>query len=133
MSELDNGHGERRLLIVDDEERYARSLSAHLIDKGYSVRVVCSGEEAVALASVFQPNIVLLDLMMPGLGGVETLKALKQMDPVSRIVIISAADHDEVIRGALKLGADFYLCKPIKLGELDQLVHTLAPTLPGAA
>ena len=70
---------------------------------------------------------------MPGLGGVETLKALKQMNPASRIVIISAADHDEVIRGVLKLGADFYLCKPIKLGELDQLVRTLVPTLPGTA
>lgn len=131
--ELDNGHGERRLLIVDDEERYARSLSAHLADKGYGIRVVCSGEEAVALAGVFQPNIVLLDLMMPGLGGVETLKALKEMNPASHIVIISAADHDEVIRGALKLGADFYLCKPIKLNELDQLIHTFTLSLPGAA
>ena len=119
----------RRLLVVDDEEKICRLFTDHFTLKGYEVRAVCRGEEALALAAVFQPNVVLLDLLMPGIGGIDTLKQLKQLSPPPKVLMVSAADHEDVARGALDLGADFYVCKPVNLGDLDHLVEGFYPSI----
>ena len=81
------------------------------------------------LADVFQPHVVLLDLLMPGLNGVETLKRLKARQPSPRVIMLSAADDETVVKGALQLGAHFYVCKPIDLSKLEDLVKGfLLPT-----
>ena len=74
------------------------------------------------MTSVFSPDVVLLDLLMPGMSGVETLRTLKGIAPALRVLIISAADHDDVVQEVLKQGADFYVCKPLNLAQLEQLV-----------
>ena len=109
-----------RVLIVDDEEQTCSLLSRFFAMKGYETRSVCRGEEAVALAGVFRPHIVLLDLLMPGMGGANTLK---QLSPAPKVIMLSAADHEEVAKGAMELGADFYVCKPADLGQLESLVN----------
>ena len=118
---------QRKLLIVDDEEKICRMLAQHFSFNGYEVRTVCRGEEALVLARIFHPHVVLLDLLMPGMNGVDTLKGLKQLIPPPKILMISAADHREVVHGALDLGADFYVCKPVDLSELDILVNGFCP------
>ncbi len=117
----------RKLLVVDDEEKVCRLLEQFFAHKGYDVRGVCGGEEAVALAGVFHPDVVLLDLLMPGMDGVVTLKHLKQLKPCPRILMVSAVNHAEVVKGALALGADFYVCKPITLSDLAHLVNQFCP------
>ena len=117
----------RKLLIVDDEERFCRLLERFFALKGYQVRSVCGGEEALALAAVFQPDVALLDLLMPGMSGVDTLKGLKQLNPSIKVLVISAADLEEVARGAIKLGADSYVCKPADLPQLERLVNGFCP------
>ena len=116
-----------RMLVVDDEERIGHVLSKHFSSRGYEVRSARRGDEALALTNVFPPDIVLLDLLMPGMNGIETLKALKQLNPSPKVIMLSAADHDEVIKGALQLGADFYIPKPINLSQLERLVHGCCP------
>ena len=118
----------RKLLIVDDEQKICQVLAQYFSMKGYEVRTVCRGEEAVALLSAFQPNVVLLDLLMPGISGIDTLKKLKQLVPSLRIIMLSAADHHDVAEGALKLGADCYVCKPPNLRELERLVNGFWPS-----
>ncbi|MBI3319942.1 MAG: response regulator [Candidatus Omnitrophica bacterium] len=117
----------RRILVVDDEVKLCQVLVQYFAYKGYEVRAVQRGDEALALADAFHPHVVLLDLLMPGMDGIATLKALKQLTPSPRVLMVSVADHEEVAKGALNLGADFYLCKPINLAELEHLVNGFYP------
>jgi DNA-binding response OmpR family regulator len=119
----------RKLLIVDDEEKICQLLAQYFSLKGYEVRALQRGEEALVLASVFHPDVVLLDLLMPGMDGVETLKALKRLNPTPQVLMLSVADHEEVVRGALDLGADFYICKPLNLPKLEHLVNGFYPPI----
>lgn len=122
-----NGESKRKLLIVDDEEKICALLAQYFSLKGFEVRTTPRGEEALALSHVFHPDVVLLDLLMPGMSGVDTLKALKQLTPTPKVIMLSAADHAGVIQGALQLGVDFYVCKPINLSELAHLVSGFCP------
>lgn len=117
----------RRLLICDDEPRICNVLTQYFTLKGYEVRSVNRGEEALALLDVFQPNVVLLDLLMPGMTGVDTLKNLKQRQPGIKVIMLSAADHQDVAQGAIQLGADSYMCKPASLPQLEHLVNGFWP------
>ena len=120
---------QRKLLIVDDEEKVCHLLEQFFAHKGYTVRAVCGGDEAVALAEIFCPHVVLLDLQMPGMDGVQTLKRLKTLRPTPKVLMLSAVNHTEVITGALSLGADFYICKPVNLSELERLVNLFSPPI----
>ena len=117
--------GSRKLLIVDDEPKLCRVLSQYFSLKGYEVRAVNRGEEALALVPVFQPHVVLLDLLMPGLSGIEVLRQLKQGHPATKVVMLSASDRDDVVRRTLTLGADAYVCKPADLVKLQQVLEGL--------
>lgn len=112
-----------KLLIVDDEHKICDLLAKHFTLKGFEARTVYRGNEALVIARQFQPDVVLLDFLMPGLDGMDTFKELKQMDSPPRVLMISAADQEETIQGALDLGVDFYICKPIDLSDLDQKIE----------
>ena len=120
-------HGYRKVLVCDDEQGICHLLTQYFALKGYEVRAVNRGEEALALVDVFHPNVVLLDLLMPGMTGVETLKDLKQHHPAIRVIILSAADDQDVAHGAISLGADSYVCKPPNLLQLEHLVNGFWP------
>lgn len=119
---------QRKLLIVDDEQKICILLSEYFRLKGYDIRSVNRGEEALALAKVFRPDVVLLDILMPGMSGIDTLKQIKQLDPAIKIIMLSAADLEDVVQGALKLGADSYMCKPADLTQLEHLVEGFWPS-----
>ena len=112
----------RKVLIVDDQAKICFALGEYFTFRGYDVRTVFSGEEAIALQPAYHPEVVLLDLLMPGLGGVETLKQLKRTQPCPTVIMMSVADHEEVVQGSLHLGADFYVTKPIDFSKLEELV-----------
>lgn len=118
---------QRKLLIVDDEARICSTLAQYFSMKGYEVRIAQCGEDALAFAGTFQPHVVLLDLLMPGMSGVDTLKRIKQLNPTPRVIMLSAADHQEVAEGALKFGADSYVCKPANFSELERVVSGFWP------
>ena len=113
---------------MDDEVKLCRLLGDYFSMKGYEVRTVGCGEEALALAGAFLPDVVLLDIVMPGLSGIDTLKELKQRAPTPKVIMLSSADHEEVVKGALDLGADFYVCKPADLHQLEVLVNGFCPS-----
>ena len=117
-----------KLLIIDDEQKICELLTRYFSLKGYETRAVNRGEEGVALSKIYHPDVVLLDLLMPGLSGVDTLKQLKELQPVPRVIMVSAADHADVAQGALKLGADAFVCKPPVLSELERLINGYWPS-----
>ena len=107
-----------RVLVVDDEPAMRRGLRTSLRTNGYEVEEARSGEEAVQIASERTAEIVLLDVNMPGMGGVEACRRLRSALPTAGIVMITVRDAEEDTVEALEAGADDYITKPFRLREL---------------
>lgn len=110
------------VLIVDDDPKIRRLVATHLGRMGFEVFLAANGEEAIYQASLNQPQVVVLDLAMPGIDGFETLDRLREWytDPV---IILSATDQEREKVRALDLGADDYLTKPFGTDELAARVR----------
>ncbi len=108
-----------RVLIVDDDGSMARYLSAYLVRRNFDVSTAASGEEAIRMFRVYDPSLVLLDLAMQGMNGIETLERIKQIKPDVSVIMLSAQNNPELIFKASKLGADDYIAKPFDPKELD--------------
>lgn len=106
-----------QILIVDDDDAAREAIAANLAGHGYDVRQVASGEEALRAWESGRPDLVLLDIGLPGMSGLDVIRRLRR-DATTPIVIISVrgAEPDKV--AALDLGADDYLTKPFGMGEL---------------
>lgn len=106
-----------RILVVDDEAAMRRALATNLKVRGYRVDLAESGERALELAAHHHPDLVILDLGLPGIDGVEVIRGLRGWTEVP-IIVLSARDgeHDKI--EALDAGADDYVTKPFGIGEL---------------
>src|SRR5690606_13300112 len=116
-----------RFFVVDDDRHYARLLSYRIEkDKEHETRVFYSGEEALDALDDGDPDLVLLDIMMPGIGGMETLRRLKLLKPDLPVVMISAQGTIDVAVECMKGGADDYITKgQDDLVKLDHVVKRL--------
>jgi len=110
--------GRARILAVDDEPRMLRTLRLSLTRQGFDVETVESGTAALSLLATWHPDVILLDLALPDLDGVEVVRQIRARGSATRIVVLSArrGDPDKVL--ALDLGADDYLTKPFSMDEL---------------
>ena len=106
-----------RVLVVDDEPRILRALVANLSARGYAVDAAPDGESALALSAEHPPDVVILDLGLPGLGGMEVISGLRAWTNVP-IIVLSARVGDPDKIAALDAGADDYVTKPFSIGEL---------------
>ncbi len=105
------------ILVVDDEPQLRRAMKATLTDLGYSVMEAKSGEEALASLRRETPDLILLDLNMPGIGGLDTCRAIRETSDLPIIVLsVRNAERDKV--EALDAGADDYVTKPFGIQEL---------------
>ena len=105
------------ILVVDDDQLMRRSVSIGLRDAGYSTATAGSGEEALAKARAVQPQLVLLDIGLPGMDGLETMRALRQsFDAPIIFVTARRRELDEIV--GLELGADDYVTKPFDIDVL---------------
>jgi DNA-binding NarL/FixJ family response regulator len=117
-----------RLLIVDDQVLFLESLSTFLRNYAEDIEVVGlarNGREALEKAAALRPDIVLMDVHMPVMDGVEATGRLIESQPAVRILILSTYDEDEYVRKALKLGAAGYLLKDISPTELIASIRAL--------
>ena len=112
------------ILVVDDEPAIRRTLRANLAARGYDVIAVESGEEALRQAAESPPGLVILDLMLPGLSGIDVCRALRAESAVP-ILVLSARGEERTKVRALDLGADDYLTKPFGMDELLARVRAL--------
>lgn len=106
------------ILIIDDEVLTLNNLKRALTKEGYEVLVADSGETGVEIFRKHRPNIVLADLMLPGIDGIEVLKQIKGSDATTSVIMITAYEIIEKAIEAMKLGAYDYLMKPFKITEL---------------
>src|SRR5579884_1755756 len=106
-----------RILVVDDEPQILRSLRTSLTAGGYEVQTAASGEESLRLLEARLPDLVLLDLMLPGISGLDVCRAIRARSSVP-IIVLSARGEERDKVAALDLGADDYLTKPFGIEEL---------------
>jgi two-component system KDP operon response regulator KdpE len=106
-----------RILIIDDEPQITRVLRAALSAQGYDVRTANDPEEGLQVYREWPPDLVVTDLMMPGLSGVEVTRAIRAR-AATPVLILSVRDHERSKVEALDAGADDYITKPFHLGEL---------------
>lgn len=106
------------VLVVDDDPKIRRLVAAYLGREGYEVFLAANGDEAVYQASLQQPQVVVMDLSMPGMDGFEAIRRLREWysDP---IIVLSATDQEPEKVRALDLGADDYMTKPFGTDELS--------------
>ncbi|MFH1636613.1 MAG: response regulator transcription factor [Chloroflexota bacterium] len=106
-----------RILIVDDEPRYIRLMEANLVSEGYEILKAANGQEAVDSVDKHRPDLVLLDIMMPGLDGFEACERIRGFSSVPIVMVTAKGDERERIKG-LDVGADDYIVKPYSATEL---------------
>jgi DNA-binding response OmpR family regulator len=114
----------RCILVVDDEPHLVRAVRMYLELQGYTVFGAQSGEEALDAVRDRLPDLVILDAMLPGLDGFETLQELRRVSTVPVIMLTSLAEEDHKVTG-LRLGADDYLAKPFNQNELVARVQAV--------
>ena len=105
-------------LVVDDESSFRRVLRTSLATSGFAIEEARSGEEAVAMLAQSAFDLVLLDVNMPGIGGVEACREIRTHMPKIGIVMVTVQDAESEIVKALEAGADDYVTKPIRFREL---------------
>ena len=106
-----------RILVIDDEPQITRVLRASLVAQGYDVRTAIDPEEALLVYRDWSPDLVVTDLAMPGMSGVELCRAIRASGETP-IVVLSVRDHERTKVEALDAGADDYVTKPFSIQEL---------------
>jgi DNA-binding response OmpR family regulator len=115
----------RKILVVDDEPSYCELVREFLEASGYDVILAFSGEEAIQAYQLNQPQMVLLDIRMPGKDGLETLLELKTLDPGAMVIMLTAVSEEEIADKAKAIGAFNYLTKPIKPSYLLRFLNAV--------
>ncbi|CAL8981802.1 Transcriptional regulatory protein GlrR [Rhodoplanes serenus] len=114
------------LLVVDDEPHYRKLLSERHGRNGWAVFPTATGAEALRIAEKASIDVALIDILMPGMNGLDLLERLKSIDPAIEVVVLTGHASVETAIRAMKLGAFDYLSKPYKLSELDVVVERAA-------
>jgi len=117
----------RRVLVVDDEETFRSLVATYLGGQGYQVTTAASGEEALMLLEKSPPQLVLLDLMMPGIGGMKALRNIKAQYPDLCVLMVTGESDLSIAQEALALGATDYIKKPFDIDYLDAVLQIYVP------
>lgn len=116
-----------RILIADDH-RLVRQCFRALLERDPQLEIVGeagTGPQVIELANRLRPDIVLLDILMPGVDGLEAAACIHQQEPDTRIIIVTMTTEEGVIRQALENGAKGFLCKPDSFIELGRAIHAV--------
>src|SRR6266446_7921374 len=121
-----------KILLVDDEPGMLRYIRTLLEVDDYRVETASTGEEALqCVEKGMLPDLVLLDVLMPGIDGLETLERLRRMKPGMKVVMLSCVNDARKVVQAMRLGAHDYLTKPFQKAELDAVIGLCVGTAKG--
>jgi DNA-binding response OmpR family regulator len=114
----------RRIAVIEDEESIAAAIATRLRSEGYEVEIAGDGPGGVELCDRFRPDLVVLDLMLPGLDGIEVCKQIQREHPLP-VLMLTARDSETDLLVGLAVGADDYMTKPFSTRELVARIHAL--------
>jgi DNA-binding NtrC family response regulator len=115
-----------KVLLVDDEKEFVEPLSERLSARGYHTGIAFSGEEAIAKVEESEWDVIVLDVLMPGMNGAETFREIKKIKPLIEVIMLTGhASVESAIEG-MKLGAYDYLMKPTELQDLIDKIEKSA-------
>jgi len=116
-----------RLLLADDNQQNRELLEAYLLGEGYKIEMAVDGQETIEKVAEYEPDLILLDIMMPRMSGYEVAKQLKSDDETKNIPILMVTALNEMgdIERAVKAGCDDFLTKPVNRLELQTRVRSL--------
>src|SRR5690349_24637721 len=123
---------EARLLVVDDEPNIRELLSASLRYAGFEVATAADGQQALAMAESFRPDLLVLDVMMPGLDGFGVVRRMRQSGKHTPVLFLTARDAAEDKVSGLTLGGDDYVTKPFSLDEVLARIRAVLRRSAGA-
>jgi DNA-binding response OmpR family regulator len=118
-----------RVLVVDDEPSIREMLAEFLRLKGYEVKSVSNGVEALRLVREDRPHLILLDVCMPGMNGLEALQKIREIDRGVGVIMVTAVNEEAMGREALQLGAFDYITKPLDFEYLERAVWYKVATM----
>ena len=107
------------ILLVDDDAAFRQVMAGELNRLGYEVDAVGTGEEAIQRVSTAEPDVVLLDLHLPAMGGIETLKAIQTATPATEVIMLTGHGSIDTAIESIRIGAFDYVVKPCPLDELQ--------------
>ncbi len=107
-----------KVLLVDDEKEFASALAERLQLRNYEVKSASNALEALGIVNSFLPDVVLLDLKIPGMDGIETLKAIKKFNSTIEVIMLTGHGDTRSVEEGMKSGAFEYIMKPVDIGEL---------------
>ncbi len=122
-----------KLLIVDDEAEICDFLKSFFEERNYEVKTASSGQGALDAVEQFKPHIVLLDIKMPGMDGIQVLGTIKKKSPRTKVIMVTALETRDKIEECLRLGADNYITKPLSLEYLENDVREKIEALTGSS
>lgn len=111
-----------KVLVIDDQPGIRRLLVEVLAEEGYTVLTAANGYEGVQQVKDTNPDLVLMDMKMPGMDGIETLRELKRIGKADRVIMMTAYGELELVNQAQQLGAYTYITKPFDIINLCQMV-----------
>lgn len=127
--------GEKRgnVLVVDDDQSIREVLADFLNEQGFEVTGAAGGAEALARIGERPPDVVLLDIRMPGMDGLETLRRIREVNTTTPVLMITGNDDAETARETLRLGAFDCVSKPFDFAYLERAVHKMLASRPDVA
>ena len=114
---------QKKLLIVDDEIEICEFLKSFFEERNYQIKTATSGEQALKAVDEFKPSVVLLDIKMSGVDGIQVLQKIKAKHPRIKVIMVTALETRDKIEECLRLGADNYITKPLSLEYLENDVR----------
>ncbi|MBI4368291.1 MAG: response regulator [Candidatus Omnitrophica bacterium] len=121
-----------KLLIVDDEVEICDFLKSFFEERNYEVKAASSGQAALAAVEHFKPQVILLDIKMPVMDGIQVLGEVKKKYPRIKVIMVTALETRDKIEECLRLGADNYITKPLSLEYLENDVREKIEALSGS-
>ncbi len=112
------------ILVVDDDEKIRKLLTDFFQGKGFKTLAAKNGEEAISLVRSEKPSVILLDVTMPGMDGIRTLKEIRAIDPEVGVIMVTSVQDEHIAREAAELGSYHYVLKPFDLKYLELVVLT---------
>lgn len=115
-----------KILLVDDEKEFVETLAERLAARDFEVHTALSGDEGIAWIQEHEIDVVILDVLMPGKDGIQTLKEIKQIKPILEVMMLTGHGTIETAIQGMRLGAYDYLMKPTDMTELVEKINKAA-------